>query len=276
MGIRSPGIFFLIISFSIYGAEPDAKHCKSVPAKVRAQFPTTGRVSHDGFADFLKTNLGHPRQNIKLFTDELRAKFGPEFLTLVNSGSSANMVAATAIKETVGVGHIIAAGFTFPTTLSPFLLTGFNVSLVDVRRDDFTIDPAAIERAIRPDTKAIIVTHFLGFPADMKRILAIAKEKNLLILQDSCEAMKLEIDGKQAYEYGDFTTWSFYHPHHLSAYGGGAIISNSKTNLRLIESIAHWGRACSCHVDELSCSAPAGMDHNFGTKDWASMLSSAN
>ncbi len=228
-----------------------------------ARYPTTGQIGHRGFAKFLKNNMGENRRNLKLFASELADRFNVNQLTLVNSGSSANLVAAAAVRELTGVGHAIAAGFSFPTTLSSLMTSGFDVSLVDIRPGDFTIDPESFRRAIRADTKVVVVTHFLGFPVDMKRIAEIALENNIKIIQDACETMNLNIDGRQAHDFGDFTTWSFYHPHHLSAYGGGAVISNNLENFLLTDSIAHWGRACTCHIDPDSCSAPEGMDHNF-------------
>jgi CDP-6-deoxy-D-xylo-4-hexulose-3-dehydrase len=227
------------------------------------RYPTTGQIGHRGFPRFLKANMGENRRNLKLFALELADRFNVAHMSLVNSGSSANLVAAAAVRELTGGGHAIAAGFSFPTTLSSLMTSGFDVSLVDIRPGEFTIDPEAFKRAIRADTKVVVVTHFLGFPVDMKRIAEIALENNIKIIQDACETMNLNIDGRQAHEFGDFTTWSFYHPHHLSAYGGGAVISNNLENFRLTDSIAHWGRACTCHIDPESCSAPEGMDHNF-------------
>lgn len=227
------------------------------------RYPTTGQIGHRGFPSFLKSNMGENRRNLKLFALELSDRFNVAQMSLVNSGSSANLVAAAAVRELTGGGHAIAAGFSFPTTLSSLMTSGFDVSLVDIKPGEFTIDPEAFKRAIRADTKVVVVTHFLGFPVDMKRIAEIAIEHNIKIIQDACETMNLNIDGRQAHEFGDFTTWSFYHPHHLSAYGGGAVISNNLENFRLTDSIAHWGRACTCHIDPESCSAPEGMDHNF-------------
>ncbi|MBK8203282.1 MAG: DegT/DnrJ/EryC1/StrS family aminotransferase [Bdellovibrionales bacterium] len=227
------------------------------------RYPTTGQIGHRGFPSFLKSNMGENRRNLKLFALELSDRFNVAQMSLVNSGSSANLVAAAAVRELTGGGHAIAAGFSFPTTLSSLMTSGFDVSLVDIKPGEFTIDPEAFKRAIRADTKVVVVTHFLGFPVDMKRIAEIAIEHNIKIIQDACETMNLNIHGRQAHEFGDFTTWSFYHPHHLSAYGGGAVISNNLENFRLTDSIAHWGRACTCHIDPDSCSAPEGMDHNF-------------
>jgi CDP-6-deoxy-D-xylo-4-hexulose-3-dehydrase len=230
---------------------------------LKARYPTTGRVFVEGFPDFLERNLSASRHNLKLFAEELSAAFGPQYITLVNSGSSANLIAASMAKERMGGGHAIVSGFTFPTTLSSLIQAGFEVTLVDVEKDGFNLDPQAVERAIRPDTKVVVVTHFLGFPAAIDRLFAITNKHGIMMIQDACETMAIRINGKKAYEFGGLTTWSFYHPHHLSAYGGGAVISNSEDDFLLAESLSHWGRACSCHVNKEKCKAPHGRNHNF-------------
>lgn len=254
----------VLISAGTHASEAIRSSCAgNLGSSQLPRYPTTGQIGHRGFARFLKNNMGENRRNLKLFASELADRFNVAQMTLVNSGSSANLVAAAAVRELTGGGHAIAAGFSFPTTLSSLMVSGFDVSLVDIKPGEFTIDPEAFKRAIRADTKVVVVTHFLGFPVDMRRISEIAFEHDIKIIQDACETMNLNIDGRQAHEFGDFTTWSFYHPHHLSAYGGGAVISNTLENFRLTDSIAHWGRACTCHVDPEFCSAPEGMDHNF-------------
>lgn len=227
-------------------------------------YPCTGIVSPKGFGEFLDQELGTPRANIQRFTAELSATFHNERITLVNSGSSANLVAAMALAEIVGQGaHAIAAGFTFPTTLSALSLAGFELTLVDTLPGGWVIDPEAILRAVRPETRVICATHFLGYPAPMESLLSLSRERKLLILQDACETMGLTLAGKPIESYGTLATWSFYHPHHLSSYGGGAVISPDAEWQRRIESIVHWGRACTCHYDPANCPAPAGIGHFF-------------
>ena len=227
------------------------------------RFPCTGRVSPKGFPAFLESELGDSRRNIGLFATELASRFGGGRMTLVNSGSSANLAAAMALREETGRGEAITAGFTFPTTVAALKLTGYTVRVADTERGGFNLDPAAFERAITPHTKVVCVTHFLGFPARLKAIFKIARAHGILVLQDACETMHLPIGGRPAHAYGDLTTWSFYHPHHLSAYGGGAVIAHDPERHRLVESVAHWGRECTCHYDPSACRAPKGTSHQF-------------
>jgi dTDP-4-amino-4,6-dideoxygalactose transaminase len=228
------------------------------------RYPCTGRVTHQGFIPFLEQNLGTSRRNLQAFAVELKAKFGAQYISLVNSGSSANLASALAIStKNIAGSQALTAGFSFPTTVSSLLSAGLTVTVVDTEAGGFSIDPEAVRRAIRPTTKLLCITHFLGFPADLDTLIGIAKDYDLFVIQDACETMDLRIDGTPAHLRGDLTTWSFYHPHHLPSFGGGAVICANQEWFRLIESITHWGRECTCHFDPQLCSAPEGMDHNF-------------
>lgn len=227
------------------------------------RYPCTGATNIEGFSEFIARELGSSRANLGAFAEELRAVFGPRHLTLVNSGSSANLAAALAMAEETGGGEAIVAGFTFPTTLSSLLSAGYRVRVVDTEHMGFGMDPAALAAATSLSTRVICVTHFLGFPARLAELCAIAKTQRSLVLQDACETMDLRIDGAAAHEWGDLTTWSFYHPHHLSAFGGGAVLSPDTVWHQRVDSIVHWGRACTCHFDRARCTAPLGMHHNF-------------
>lgn len=230
----------------------------------RYRYPCTGPVQTAGFATFLAEELGPSRANLKSLTAELGERFQAPHLALVNSGSSANLVAALALAERTGRGaHAVTAGFTFPTTLSALLLAGFDVTVADTEPGGFGLDPAALRAALRPETRVVCLTHFLGFPAALDAVMAIARERELLVLQDACETMELRIGQAPAHARGTLTTWSFYHPHHLSAFGGGAVLCTDAQSLRQVESIAHWGRACTCHFDPAACAAPPGIHHNF-------------
>ena len=230
----------------------------------RYRYPCTGPVETEGFEHFLAGQLGPARGNLKAFAAELGGRFGAEHLALVNSGSSANLAAALALAEDTGLGaHAITAGFTFPTTLSSLRTAGFSVTVVDTEPGGFCIDPEAVRRALRPDTRGVCVTHFLGFPAALEAVLEVAREHGLWVLQDACETMDLRVGGRPAHAWGTLATWSFYHPHHLSSFGGGAVVCPDAGWLRVVESVTHWGRECTCHYDPSACTAPEGIHHNF-------------
>jgi CDP-6-deoxy-D-xylo-4-hexulose-3-dehydrase len=215
------------------------------------RYPCTGHVRADGFGAYLEAELGEPRRNLRAFARDLAALFEAEHVTLVNSGSSANLVAACALAERTGKRRALVPAFTFPTTVSALRYAGFTPTFIDVAPGSFHIDPA---RVIEDDVGVVALTHFLGFPSPIP--------SGALILQDACETMAMRIAGEPIARLADVTTFSFYHPHHLSSFGGGAVIARDPGLARVVESLSHWGRACTHHVD-LACDAPDGPDHFF-------------
>lgn len=227
-------------------------------------YPCTGRTVTDGFDAFLRDELNDSRGNLKKLTTELSDITGDAHLTLVNSGSSANLTAAILVKQRCGPRkRVLMAGFSFPTTIASFTLQGFDVELVDTEADGFNLDPSALAQAIGDDVAAVVVTHFLGFPARLGPIEELAKRHGAMLVQDACETMDLRCGDKSIYEFGDVITHSFYHPHHLSAFGGGVVATRSRQLHDQLQSIMHWGRECRCHYDPSTCMAPHGLNHNF-------------
>ncbi len=230
------------------------------------RYPCTGYLTMNGFGAWLEQECTSPRRNINLFSQELGHRFDAPLITLVNSGSSANIVAALALAEKVRLqGKPLTAAisaFTFPTTVSALQLAGFSLTVVDTEPDGFNIDPTALQ-ALKPLPSVLAITHFLGFPCAIEQICALAKEQGSFVLQDACETLSMKIKGTPVHHYGDLTTWSFYHPHHLSSYGGGAVISLTEEDYILADSVAHWGRACRCHTAPHQCRVPHGPAHQF-------------
>lgn len=232
------------------------------------RYPCTGNISLTGFGKYLEKEIGEPRRNLRLFTQELNESLGCTHMVLTNSGSSANLVAALALAEKCKTAGkpltAVASAFTFPTTVSSLLLAGFDVRLVDVEKNGFNLDVALLHQ-LEAVPSLIVITHFLGFFCDSKTVCAYAIENECFVLQDACETFGL-IDKHTGYNHclhGDMTTLSFYHPHHLSSYGGGAVICPDREDYILCDSIAHWGRACKCHIDESLCTTPEGPTHQF-------------
>ena len=228
------------------------------------KIPCTGRVSTEGFTPFAAQELGENRHNLRALEAELKQTLGAPHIALVNSGSSANLATAILLRERCGTRRrVLLAGFSFPTTIASFTMLGFDVRLVDTEPDGFNLDPDALEKELDDQVAAVVVTHFLGFPAQLHRIVGMARRHGALLIQDACETMNLSAEGAGIYEYGDLITHSFYHPHHLSGYGGGAVVTRDVELNDSIQSIVHWGRACRCHYDPARCEAPGGLNHNF-------------
>ena len=230
-------------------------------------YPCTGKITAAGFGKFLEDNLGESRRNINLFSEELKAAYGVPYISLVNSGSSANLAASLALAEKLKRSgkplKAAVSAFTFPTTVSSLILAGFEIIIIDVESDGFNMDAAELRKNIE-GVSLIVVTHFLGFPADMMHIRELAAENGCLILQDACETLDMRDENdRQFFWHGDITTWSFYHPHHLSSYGGGAVITLDPDDAMLVDSICHWGRSCKCHIDPSLCTVPHGPAHQF-------------
>ena len=150
-------------------------------------YPCTGKISAAGFGEYLEENIKESRRNINLFARELSARFDIPYISLVNSGSSANLAASLAMAEKLRKAGkpLVAAisAFTFPTTVSSLLLAGFRIKMIDVEQNGFNMDPEKLEESIE-GVSLIVPTHFLGFPAGMERISETAKKHGCLISFD--------------------------------------------------------------------------------------------
>ena len=236
------------------------------------RYPCTNNIGINGFGQFLEQEIGEPRRNIRLFAMEFGKLLSEDnddvakHIVLVNSGSSANLVAALTMAEKCKKAGkpltVAASAFTFPTTVSSFLLAGFTIKLIDVEQNGFNMSIDKLYQEKEPPS-VVAITHFLGFPADMNALKKYQEATGCFILQDACETLNTHLGDTPLYLFGDIITWSFYHPHHLSSYGGGAIYSFANEDYVLIDSIAHWGRACKCHINEDLCTIPIGPAHQF-------------
>jgi len=187
------------------------------------------------------------------FEQRLAKYLGVKHLITVNSGSSANLVAFSALTspklgdraikpgdEVIGV----AAGF--PTTVNPILQFGAVPVFVDVDIPTYNIDPAKVEAAISPRTKAIMLAHTLGNPYNLAAVVALCKKHNLWLIEDCCDALGSTYDGKLVGTFGDIGTLSFYPAHHITMGEGGAVFTNNDQLKQIAESFRDWGRDCYC------------------------------
>ena len=226
-----------------------------VPGKTRIHY--AGRVydereliaATDAALDFWLT-LGR-------YADEFERKLS-EFLgvsevVLVNSGSSANLVAVTALcspelENPLQPGdEVITSAVTFPTTVAPLVQNQLVPVFVDCDLGTYNMNIAATEEAISERTRAILVLHNLGNPCDMDMILHLAEEHNLYVIEDTCDALGSRFKGQPVGSFGHFGTLSFYPAHHITTGEGGAVVTNDRKRARIARSIRDWGRACWCN-----------------------------
>jgi CDP-6-deoxy-D-xylo-4-hexulose-3-dehydrase len=181
------------------------------------------------------------------FEGELAQWFGVRHVLTVNSGSSANFVALQSLKLPRESEVITPAGGAFPTTIAPMVYLGLKPVFVDVK--DMVIDPLEVEKAIGPDTKAIMFAHTLGKVADMDAIMDIAQRHDLRVVEDMCDAVGSRYKGRNVGTFGDVATVSFYPAHHMTTGEGGAVLTNNPRVYREAVSIRDWGRDCTCRMD---------------------------
>lgn len=195
---------------------------------------------------------------------ELAKYFGSRFSFLVNSGSSANLLAFYALTSpklldrAIKPGdEIITVAAGFPTTINPMIQFGCIPVFVDVEIPNYNIKALDIEKAISPKTKAIMIAHALGNPFDLKTVMEIAKKYNLWVIEDDCDSLGATYDGKKTGTFGDLATLSFYPAHHITMGEGGAVLVNNPNLKKITESFRDWGRDCWC---------PPGKDNTCGER----------
>ena len=175
---------------------------------------------------------------------------------VTNSGSSANLIALSALCSPAFPGRlekgdeVITTASAFPTTVNPILQNGLIPVFIDIEGDTYNIDPAKIEAALSPRTRALVFAHTLGNPAQMDVIMDIARHHNLYVVEDSCDALDSRYDGQLCGTFGDISTYSFYAAHHITMGEGGAILTDNLALYRQALSIRDWGRACFCRTGE--------------------------
>lgn len=214
------------------------------------------------------------------FEKKLRDFLGVKFLITANSGSSANLLAFSALtspklkERAIKPGdEVIGVAAGFPTTVNPILQFGAVPVFVDVDIATHNIDVTKIEAAISPKTKAIMLAHSLGNPFNLKVILEICKKHNLWLIEDNCDSLGSRYNGQLTGTFGDIGTLSFYPAHHITMGEGGAVFTNNADLKMIIESFRDWGRDCYCQPGkDNTCGKrfcwklgdlPEGYDHKY-------------
>ena len=222
------------------------------------------------------------------FSDQFEKEFaewiGVRYAHLVNSGSSANLLAFMALtapelgeRQIKRGDEVITVACGFPTTVSPIIQYGAVPVFVDVTVPQYNIDAAKLEAALSDKTKAVMIAHTLGNPFDIKAVKAFCDKHNLWLVEDNCDALgsQYTIDGETKYTgtWGDIGTSSFYPPHHMTMGEGGCVYTDNPLLHRLILSYRDWGRDCICpsgrdnfcghRYDGQFGELPQGYDHKY-------------
>lgn len=214
------------------------------------------------------------------FEKEFATVFGTKYSLLVNSGSSANLVAFSALtspffkdRALVPGDEFITPACGFPTTVNPAIQFGMTPRFIDIDASTHNVTPELVEAAITSKTRLVMIAHALGNPYDAERIAKICKERGIWFVEDCCDALGAKVNGKNVGTFGDLATCSFYPAHHITMGEGGAVMMSSPSIKKFAESFRDWGRDCYCPAaKEDTCGKryawqmgdlPMGYDHKY-------------
>ena len=255
---------------------------KFVPGE--SAIPVSGRVFDardiqslvDSSLDFWLTTGRFAAQFEKSFA----RYFGVRGATLVNSGSSANLLALTALtspklgdRRLVPGDEVITLAAGFPTTVNPIVQNGLIPVFVDVQVPTYNVDTALLEGAVSDRTRAVMIAHTLGNPFDAAAVKAFADRHNLWMIEDCCDAVGSTFQGRLVGTFGDLATVSFYPAHHITMGEGGCVLVEKPLLKTLVESFRDWGRDCWCEPGKANTCGkrfewelgglPCGYDHKY-------------
>lgn len=214
------------------------------------------------------------------FEHDFAQYFGAHKALLVNSGSSANLVAFYALtspklgERAIQPGdEVITVAAGFPTTVNPIIQYGAIPVFIDVDIATHNVKVEMLEAAVSPKTKAIMIAHSLGNPFNLDEVMRVAKKYNLWVVEDDCDSLGATYRGQKTGTFGDIATFSFYPAHHITMGEGGAVLINNPILAKIAESFRDWGRDCYCEPgkdDTCGCrfgqqlgTLPYGYDHKY-------------
>jgi CDP-4-dehydro-6-deoxyglucose reductase, E1 len=230
----------------------------------------------DSSLDFFLTASRYSDQ----FETDFAEFFGLSKALLVNSGSSANLVAVSSLtspklgdRRLRPGDEVITVAAGFPTTVAPIIQNRLAPVFVDVNLGDYTAIPARIEEAIGPKTRAIVMAHTMGVPFDLDTVMRLAHEHNLWVIEDNCDALGSRYHGQLTGTFGHLATVSFYPAHHITMGEGGCVLTGDELLGRIACSMRDWGRDCYCAGGENNTCGkrfsqqfgdlPYGYDHKY-------------
>lgn len=246
--------------------------------------PVSGKVlSADDFSALVDSSLDGwltAGRFTQQFERSLAKYVGARSSVFVNSGSSANLVALSALtspklgKRALQPGdEVLTVAMGFPTTVNPIIQNGLKPVVVDVDLGTYDAIPDMLREAVGPKTRAIMMAHTLGNPFDLGVVQELCKEHGMWLVEDSCDSLGSTYDGKRTGSFGDTATVSFYPAHHITTGEGGAVFVKSPLVRKQVESFRDWGRDCYCETGhDNTClkrfewtlgDLPTGYDHKY-------------
>ena len=253
-----------------------------IPGKTRVNY--AGRVfdekelinAVDASLDFWLTEGRFSEE----FSEKISGFLDVEHVLLTNSGSSANLLAFSALtSEKLGDrrlkpgDEVIAVAAGFPATVTPIVQYGLIPVFVDVDIPAYNVNVEELEKAISPRTKCIFLAHTLGNPFNLDVVMELAEKHNLWVIEDNCDAFGSKYRGKYTGTFGHLSTISFYPAHHITTGEGGAIVTNDSQLAKLVRAFRDWGRDCYCaggenntcgkRFSQIFGKLPLGYDHKY-------------
>ena len=220
-----------------------------IPGKTKISIasPTYGFAEVNEALDSLLSTWVTMGKKVKKFENSFGRYIGSKYPVMVNSGSSANLLALSILtnpkfsKRIEAGSEVLTPAVTWATTLFPIVNVNLVPSIIDVSLEDFNLDVDKLRKSITKKTKAIMPVHLLGNPANMKEIIDIAKEYDLFVIEDSCEAHGAEFNNKKIGSFGDISTFSFFLSHHISTIEGGMLLTKNEEIFELAKSMRIFG-----------------------------------
>jgi len=235
--------------------------------------PVSGKVfGRDEVVELVRTSLDFwltDGPETKRFERALARRAGLRHALMVNSGSSANLVAVSALcsplqreRRLVPGDEVITVAAGFPTTVNPIVQNGLVPVFVDVSLPTYNVDVAQLEAAVSDRTRAVVLAHTLGNPFDLDAVVEFCRRHGLILVEDCCDALGGLYAGRPVGTFGDFATLSFYPAHQITTGEGGAVLTNRGSMRRIAESIRDWGRDCWCASGcDNTCGKRFGQQH---------------
>ena len=255
---------------------------KLIPGE--SYIPPSGKVvDADDLANIIDASLDMWLTSGR-YGDEFEKEFpkfiGAKHCSIVNSGSSANLVAMTALtsyklgdKRLRPGDEVITVAAGFPTTVSPLIQNGLVPVFIDVELGTYDFDATKIEEAISDKTKAIFMAHTLGNPFNIEKVMELAEKYDLWVVEDNCDALGAKYNGQYTGTFGHISCYSFYPAHHITMGEGGAVVTNDVKLHNIMRSIRDWGRDCICppgkdgicnnRFTQKHGDLPQGYDHKY-------------